>query len=95
MARSSSRRQDAKNDTRRQEEGRPWQPWPSSRLGVLQWLDRAALGGIALGFLLVFQPWGGTLRSGFFVTAFATILHIVTSHMEMPDEGPEETPGAE
>ncbi len=53
---------------------------------VLKLVDRAALGGIALGFLLVFQPWGGTLRSGFFVTAFATILHIVTSHMEIPDE---------
>ncbi len=53
---------------------------------VLKIVDRAALGGIALGFLLVFQPWGGMLRAGFFVTAFATILHIVTSHMEIPDE---------
>ncbi len=53
---------------------------------VVKLVDRSALGGIALGFLLVFQPWGGTLRSGFFVTAFATILHIVTSHMEIPDE---------
>ena len=53
---------------------------------LLKLVDRAALGGIALGFLLVFQPWGGMLRAGFFVTAFATILHIVTSHMEIPDE---------
>jgi hypothetical protein len=47
-------------------------------------LDRIALGGIAFGFLLVFQPWGGTLRSGFFVTFLSTLLHVVTSHVEMP-----------
>jgi hypothetical protein len=52
---------------------------------VAKLLDRAALGGIALGFVLVFQPWGGTLRSGFFVTFLATVLHIVTSHMEIPE----------
>jgi hypothetical protein len=50
-------------------------------------LDRLALGGIALGFILVFQPWGGTLRSGFFVTLVATILHVVTSHLELPGTG--------
>ncbi len=52
---------------------------------VVKWLDRAALAGIALGFILVFQPWGGTLRAGFFVTAFFTILHIVTSHLNVPE----------
>ena len=50
-------------------------------LEVVRLLDLAALAGIALGFILVFQPWGGTLRAGFFVTAFCTILHIVTSHI--------------
>jgi len=50
-------------------------------------LDRAALAGIALGFALVFLPWGGTLRAGFCVTVLATILHIITSHLEMPEEG--------
>ena len=52
---------------------------------IVKLLDRAAVAGIALGFLLVFQPWGGTLRSGFFVTFLATVLHVVTSHMEIPE----------
>ena len=55
------------------------------RPSVVAILDRAALAGIALGFTLVFQPWGGTLRAGFFVTAFFTILHIVTSHLNVPE----------
>ena len=48
-------------------------------------LDRAALCGIGLGFVLVFQPWGGLLRSGFWVTLLCTILHVFTSHMQLPD----------
>ncbi len=59
----------------------------AGRARVIRWLDRAALSGIALGFVLVFQPFaGGTLRSGFFVTAFATVLHIVTSHINRPED---------
>jgi hypothetical protein len=62
----------------------------------LVWLlDRVALGGIALGFLLVFQPWGGLLRAGFFVTLVSTILHVVTSHLEIPPADGGEAGGRE
>jgi len=42
------------------------------------WLDRLARMGMML------QPfWGEGLRYGFFATAFFTILHITTSHMQL------------
>ena len=45
-------------------------------------IDRAALVGIGLGFVLVFQPWGNALRLGFFVSLVGTITHVVTSHLD-------------
>lgn len=48
-------------------------------------LDQAAIAGIALGFGFLMQPWWGQgLRTGFFLTLFATILHVVTSHLVRP-----------
>jgi hypothetical protein len=61
-------------------------PAARRRALALRWLDLAALLGIALGFCLCFHPWGGTLRSGFFLTAVATTLHIVTSHVRTPGD---------
>ena len=50
-------------------------------------LDRIARIGMALGILLIFQPWwAGGLRLGFMFTLVFTILHIITSHMFIPDE---------
>jgi hypothetical protein len=45
-------------------------------------LDRAALGGIALGIVLYVAPfWSdGRLRLAFWVTFAATVLHVFTSH---------------
>jgi len=49
---------------------------------VLKWLDRLALAGIAAGILCVLQPWWQAgFRAGFLITAFATVGHIVTSHI--------------
>ena len=45
-------------------------------------IDRAALVGIGLGFVLIFQPWGNALRLGFFVSLVSTITHVVTSHLD-------------
>jgi hypothetical protein len=37
-----------------------------------------------LGMVLMLQPyWAEGLRYGFFATAFFTVLHIVTSHMQL------------
>jgi len=44
--------------------------------------DRALLGGMALGTVLMLQPvWEGGLKWGFFLTLASTILEIVTGHM--------------
>lgn len=49
-------------------------------------VDRAAQMSLLLGILLVFQPWwSGGLRLGFSVTLLATVLHIVTTHLLLPD----------
>ncbi|MEE3259861.1 MAG: hypothetical protein VX293_11680 [Candidatus Latescibacterota bacterium] len=48
------------------------------------WLDRLARMGMVVGVGLMLQPfWGEGLRYGFFATAFFTILHITTSHMQL------------
>jgi hypothetical protein len=44
-------------------------------------MDRAALAGLVLGFVLYMLPAGGALKIGFWVTLFFTIAHIFTSHM--------------
>ena len=49
--------------------------------------DRIAQIGMAVGIVLIFQPWWtGGLKTGFFVTLVFTILHIVTSHFIVPEE---------
>ncbi|MEE2871775.1 MAG: hypothetical protein VX893_02540 [Candidatus Latescibacterota bacterium] len=48
------------------------------------WLDRLARAGMLVGMVLMLQPyWAEGLRYGFFATAFFTVLHIVTSHMQL------------
>lgn len=48
-------------------------------------LDKIAQVGMALGILIIFQPyWSQGLRVGFFLTLMATILHIITSHIIVP-----------
>jgi hypothetical protein len=50
-------------------------------------VDRTAQVGLLLGILLVLQPWlPGGLRLGFSVTLLATVLHIVTTHLLLPDK---------
>jgi hypothetical protein len=50
-------------------------------------LDRAAQTGLVAGISLVLQPWWDQgLRVGFFVTLVATVLHIITSHIQMTSE---------
>jgi hypothetical protein len=47
--------------------------------------DRLAQIGMAVGIGLIFQPWwSGGLKTGFFLTLVFTILHIVTSHLIVP-----------
>lgn len=44
-------------------------------------LDRLALAGMAVGTLLILQPWWAVgFRAGFFVLLVSTVLYIVTSH---------------
>jgi hypothetical protein len=44
-------------------------------------LERVALAGMALGVLLMLQPWwAGGMRAGFFVTLAATAAQIVLGH---------------
>ena len=51
--------------------------------------DRLAQIGMALGIAIIFQPWWtGGLRVGFFATLVYTILHIITSHLVVPEETP-------
>ena len=48
------------------------------------WLDRMARVGMAVGISLMLQPWWGEgFRYGFFATAIFTLLHIITSHMQL------------
>ena len=48
------------------------------------WLDRLARAGMIIGGGAMLQPWGQEgLRYGFFATAIFTVLHIVTSHMDL------------
>jgi len=49
-----------------------------------RWLDRMARVGMAAGVGLMLQPWWAWgLRIGFFATAVCTVLHIITSHMQI------------
>ncbi|MBT4497064.1 MAG: hypothetical protein HOC74_05045 [Gemmatimonadetes bacterium] len=49
-----------------------------------RWLDRLAQVGMVVGVGLMLQPWWSDgLRAGFFATALFTLLHIVTSHMQL------------
>ena len=49
---------------------------------MIRCLDKISQVGMALGVGLMLQPWwGGGLRWGFFVTAWFTVLHILTSHL--------------
>lgn len=51
-------------------------------------VDLVARIGLAAGVTLLLQPWWAEgFRYGFFVTAFFTLLHIVTSHLVHPEEG--------
>jgi hypothetical protein len=51
------------------------------------WLDAAALGGLALGALLVLQPWWtGGFYVGFIVVGVFTVLHVVTMHLAKSEE---------
>lgn len=54
----------------------------NAQVPTIVWLDRFALGGIALGIALYVLPLteGGTLKAGFWITFAFTILHIYTSH---------------
>ncbi len=48
------------------------------------WLDRLARAGMIIGLGAMLQPWWQEgLRYGFFATAIFTVLHIVTSHMDL------------
>ncbi len=50
---------------------------------MLRVIDRFAQIGLGAGIALALQPWWGPgLRAGFFVTLVATVLHIVTSHLD-------------
>lgn len=55
---------------------------PSSNKSWIVTLDRAALGGLALGMALYVMPfWAeGRLRPAFWLTLLSTLLHVYTSH---------------
>lgn len=51
------------------------------RTSIAARLERASLLGMALGVLLLLQPWwAGGVRAGFFVTLASTVLQIAASH---------------
>ena len=52
------------------------------RLGVVVGLDRAAVGGVALGLALYVMPFWPEerLRWAFWLTLISTLLHVYTSH---------------
>ena len=53
---------------------------------MTRWFDRLSLTMIGLGVVMMLQPWwSGGFRIGFFVTTFATIVQIITSHMVRPE----------
>lgn len=53
-------------------------------------LDIAARVGMAVGIACILQPWWGPgFRYGFFITAFFTLLHIVTSHLQLEEKAPQ------
>ena len=57
---------------------------------MVYWLDKIAQGGMLAGVFGMLQPWWKQgLRYGFFATAMFTVLHIVTSHMDLT-RGPKE-----
>lgn len=50
-------------------------------------LDRIARSGLALGVALMLQPWWAEgFRYGFFTTALFTILHLVTSRLQVDSD---------
>jgi hypothetical protein len=53
------------------------------------WLDRLALGGIALGLSAYVLPvWSeGRLRWAFWITFLFTVLHVFTSHQAPQSAG--------
>ena len=52
---------------------------------MIRWIDRLSLVMMGLGVAIMLQTWWqGGFRVGFFVTAFATIGQIITSHMTRP-----------
>ena len=53
-------------------------------------LDRAALGGLALGLALYVMPfWAeGRLRPAFWLTLVSTLLHVYTSHRRSGSPAP-------
>jgi hypothetical protein len=45
-------------------------------------IDRATLGGLALGIAVMLQPvWAGGFRTGFFFTLVMVVGQIVASHL--------------
>ena len=49
---------------------------------MIRWVDRLSLVTMGLGVVMMLQKWWpGGFRAGFFVTALATIVQIVTSHL--------------
>ena len=47
-------------------------------------MDRFARVGMAVGICFIFQPWWSEgFRYGFFTTAAFTLLHIITSHVDL------------
>ena len=54
-----------------------------------RWLDIAARLGMGVGIACMLQPWWREgFRYGFFIAAGFTILHIVTSHLQLERKTP-------
>lgn len=54
---------------------------------MIRVLNLAALTGMGLGMGLILQPWwAGGFRTGFFATVVFTVLHIVASHLNEPEQ---------
>ena len=62
----------------------------SSNKSWIVTLDRAALGGLALGLALYVMPlWPeGRLRPAFWLTLLSTLLHVYTSHKRFASPAP-------
>ena len=53
---------------------------------ILRWFDRITLATMAVGVLLVLQPWWEKgLAAGFAVTLSATLAQIIVSHLVRPE----------